>query len=57
MIYNTLPRYEERALGLPYPVILENAAEELLDKATGARIGVRIGVRILVTQFHQLRVG
>jgi len=41
-MFRKIERYEERALGLPYPVILENAAEELLDEVTGERIGVRI---------------
>jgi DNA-binding transcriptional regulator YiaG len=37
----TLERYEENGFGLPYPVILENAAEEVLDDA-GNRLGIRV---------------
>ena len=36
-----LPRYEERGLGLPYPVVLINAAEEHAD-AAGNVLGVSI---------------
>ncbi len=36
-----LPRYEERGLGLPYPVVLINAAEEHSD-ATGNVLGVSV---------------
>ncbi|MBM3592920.1 MAG: hypothetical protein FJX32_09655 [Alphaproteobacteria bacterium] len=36
-----LPRYEERGLGLPYPVVLINAAEEHMD-AAGNVLGVAV---------------
>ena len=36
-----LPRYEERGLGLPYPVVLINAAEEYTD-AAGNVLGVSV---------------
>ena len=36
-----LPRYEERGLGLPYPVVLINAAEEHSD-AAGNVLGVSV---------------
>ena len=36
-----LPRYEEKGLGLPYPVVLINAAEEHVD-AAGNVLGVSV---------------
>jgi|GEM_PF-1384923 len=39
---HTLDRYEERLLGLPYPVVLLNAAEEITDPDTGEVLGVAV---------------
>ena len=36
-----ISRHEERGLGLPYPVVLLNAAEEVMNDQ-GERVGVRI---------------
>jgi DNA-binding transcriptional regulator YiaG len=35
-------RYEETGLGLPYPIVLIEAAEEELDEASGARVGLSV---------------
>lgn len=40
--FRTLERYEDSSLGLPYPVVLVNGAEEEIDDNTGERIGVSI---------------
>ena len=40
-MFRTIPRYEERGLGLPYAVVLVNAAQEELDEH-----GVRVGVHV-----------
>ena len=39
---HTLERYEERLLGLPYPVVLFDAAEEVVDSDTGEVLGVAV---------------
>ncbi len=41
-MFRTIARYEEAGLGLPYPVVLIDAAEEEIDHQTGERIGVSI---------------
>lgn len=41
-MFRTLDRYEDCSLGLPYPVVLLNGAEEEIDDDTGARIGISI---------------
>ena len=41
-MFRTIERYEDTGLGLPYPVTLLNAAEELLDDETGESLGVRV---------------
>ena len=41
-MFRIIERYEETGLGLPYPVTLMNAAEELLDDETGERLGIRV---------------
>lgn len=40
-MFRTLERYEENGLGLPYPVVLINAAQEEIDEA-GKPIGIHI---------------
>jgi DNA-binding transcriptional regulator YiaG len=40
-MFRRIERHEERGLGLPYPVVLIDAAEEEIDEQ-GARIGIRI---------------
>ncbi len=40
-MFRTIPRYEETGLGLPYPVILIDAAEEELDE-DGNVVGIHI---------------
>ena len=40
-MFKRIEHYEERGLGLPYPVLLMGAAEEELDE-DGERVGVRI---------------
>jgi DNA-binding transcriptional regulator YiaG len=42
MMTHVLDRYEERLMGLPYPVVLINAAEEVTHPKTGAVIGVAV---------------
>jgi len=41
-MFRTLPRHEEDGLGLPYPIVLIDAAEEEIDDATGERVGISI---------------
>lgn len=41
-MFRTLERDQETGLGLPYPVVLLNAAEEEIDPETGARVGVAV---------------
>ena len=41
-MFRTIPRYEEADLGLPYPIILIDSAEEEIDPTTGDRIGVSV---------------
>jgi transcriptional regulator with XRE-family HTH domain len=41
-MFRTMTRYEEDGLGLPYPVVLVDAAEEEVDEATGERVGISI---------------
>lgn len=41
-MYRTLESYEDRSLGLPYPVVLFNGVEEEIDDATGERVGVSV---------------
>lgn len=40
-MFRTIERYEESALGLPYPVVLINAAQEEVDEK-GTPIGIHI---------------
>ena len=40
-MFRTIERYEENGLGLPYPVVLINAAEEEINDQ-GERVGVSI---------------
>ncbi len=40
-MFRRIERYEERGLGLPYPVVLLGAAEEEIHES-GERVGVRI---------------
>lgn len=40
-MFCTIPHYEESGLGLPYSVVLVNAAQEELDE-NGVRVGVHI---------------
>lgn len=40
-MFRTIERYEENGLGLPYPVVLINAAEEEVDD-TGTAVGIHI---------------
>lgn len=37
-----LERYEENLMGLPYPIVLLDAAEEVVDPRSGAPLGVAI---------------
>lgn len=39
---HVLDRYEEKLMGLPYPVVLLNAAEEITHPKTGAVLGVAV---------------
>jgi DNA-binding transcriptional regulator YiaG len=39
---HTLDRYEENLLGLPYPIVLLNAAEEITHPKTGETLGIAI---------------
>lgn len=41
-MFRTIGRYEDTSLGLPYPVVLINSAEEEIDDETGERVGVSI---------------
>jgi len=41
-MFKTIDRYEETGIGLPYPIILVDSAEEEIDDATGERVGVSI---------------
>ncbi|MDT8330216.1 helix-turn-helix domain-containing protein [Roseomonas gilardii] len=41
-MFRTIHRYEEDGLGLPYPVVLYNAAQEEVDDETGKVIGISI---------------
>jgi DNA-binding transcriptional regulator YiaG len=41
-MFRRLERYEETGIGLPYPVILINGAEELIDDRTGETKGISI---------------
>jgi transcriptional regulator with XRE-family HTH domain len=42
MMTQTLDRYEERLMGLPYPIVLLNAAEEVTHPKTGKVIGIAV---------------
>jgi DNA-binding transcriptional regulator YiaG len=42
MMTHTLDRYEEKLMGLPYPVLLLDAAEEVTHPKTGKVIGIGI---------------
>lgn len=54
-MFRTIDRYEERNLGLPYPVVLFNAVEEELDEA-GNVVGIHIpGLETLVTTVAVIR--
>lgn len=37
-----LERYEEHLMGLPYPVVLFDAAEEITDPDNGAVLGIAV---------------
>lgn len=39
---HVLDRYEEKLMGLPYPVVLLNAAEEITHPKTGTVLGVAV---------------
>lgn len=41
-MFRTIDRYEETGLGLPYPVILLNGAEEEVDEETGDVVGISV---------------
>ena len=41
-MFRTIHRYEEDGLGLPYPVVLIDAAEEEIDDVTRDRIGISV---------------
>jgi DNA-binding transcriptional regulator YiaG len=41
-MFRTLPRHEEDGLGLPYPVVLIDSAEEEIDDATGEPVGISV---------------
>lgn len=41
-MFRTLKRHEEDGLGLPYPVVLVDSAEEEVDDATGEVVGISI---------------
>jgi transcriptional regulator with XRE-family HTH domain len=41
-MFRTIAEYEEDGLGLPYSVVLVDAAEEEIDEETGTRIGISI---------------
>ena len=41
-MFRTIPRHEEDGLGLPYPVVLIDGAEEEIDDTTGEVVGVSI---------------
>ena len=41
-MFRTIQRHEETGLGLPYPIVLINAAEEEVDDQTGAVTGIHI---------------
>jgi DNA-binding transcriptional regulator YiaG len=41
-MFRTIERYEDHSLGLPYPVILINSAEEEINAVTGERVGISI---------------
>ena len=41
-MFRTIERYEEDGLGLPYPVVLLNSAEEEVDDETGEVLGVSV---------------
>jgi len=41
-MFRTIDRYEDTSLGLPYPVVLFDSAEEEIDDATGERIGISV---------------
>ena len=48
-MFRTLPRHEEDGLGLPYPVVLIDGAEEEIDERTGERVGIFVpGMESLV---------
>ena len=40
-MFRTIPRHEEDGIGLPYPVVLIDSAEEELD-ASGAVVGLSV---------------
>jgi transcriptional regulator with XRE-family HTH domain len=42
MMTHVLDRYEEKLMGLPYPVVLLNAAEEITHPKTGKVLGVAV---------------
>lgn len=41
-MFRTIPRYEEDGLGLPYPIVLIDVAEEEIDDETGESLGVSV---------------
>jgi len=41
-VFRTIPRYEEDGLGLPYPIILIDGAEEEIDDASGEVVGISV---------------
>ena len=41
-MFRTIERYEDRSLGLPYPVVLLNGVEEEIDDESGERVGISI---------------
>ncbi len=41
-MYRRLDRYEDRSLGLPYPVVLCDGVEEEINDETGERVGISI---------------
>jgi transcriptional regulator with XRE-family HTH domain len=42
MMTHVLDRYEEKLAGLPYPVVLLNAAEEITHPKTGVVLGIAV---------------
>ncbi len=42
MMTHTMDRYEEKLIGLPYPVVLLGSAEEVTHPTTGKVLGVAI---------------